>query len=213
MDQHDVPTPTPPRDLAAETIAAQPTDGTVGGNGSAPAPLGLVDGSVEATTSRFRVVLAEHAVAELDELVVTTQQLPGTGETLAHYGIVVEGGGLIEGAELSSDTERITGSRTMPGQTVRTVEVQVLRTVPERWLPPAPGAPVHQAAGTDREMALFLDQMEQPLKAGLDQARRPVFADFSFLNGEKGGHVSISGVSGVATKTSYALFLLWMLLE
>ena len=62
-------------------------------------------------------------------------------------------------------------------------------------------------------MALFLDQMEQPLKAGLDQARRPIFADFSFLNGEKGGHVSISGVSGVATKTSYALFLLWMLLE
>ena len=38
-------------------------------------------------------------------------------------------------------------------------------------------------------------------------------ADFAFLNGEKGGHVSISGVSGVATKTSYALFLLYMLFE
>jgi hypothetical protein len=55
--------------------------------------------------------------------------------------------------------------------------------------------------------------MERPLKVGLDQSRRPVFADFTFLNGEKGGHVSISGVSGVATKTSYARFLLWMLLE
>ena len=40
-----------------------------------------------------------------------------------------------------------------------------------------------------------------------------MFADFSFLNGEKGGHVSISGISGVATKTTYALFLLYMLFE
>jgi DNA helicase HerA-like ATPase len=216
MDQHDTQLPTRSRDPAAVSAAAQPATMTGGGNGSAPAPVplvGRVAGSGEATTSRFHVVLAENAVAELDELVVTVQQLPGTGETLTHYGIVVEAGGLIEGAELSSDTERITGSQTMPGQVVRTAHVQVLRTVPERWLPPAPGALVYQAAGADREMALFLDQMEQPLKAGLDQARRPVFADFSFLNGEKGGHVSISGVSGVATKTSYALFLLWMLLE
>jgi DNA helicase HerA-like ATPase len=33
------------------------------------------------------------------------------------------------------------------------------------------------------------------------------------MSGERGGHVSISGVSGVATKTSYALFLLYQLLE
>ena len=36
---------------------------------------------------------------------------------------------------------------------------------------------------------------------------------YSFLNGEKGAHVSISGKSGVATKTSYALFLLYMMFE
>jgi uncharacterized protein len=55
--------------------------------------------------------------------------------------------------------------------------------------------------------------MEQPLSAGLDQAGDPVYVDFAFLNGEKGGHVSISGISGVATKTTYALFLLYMLFE
>ena len=216
MDQQDTHIPIRSDGPAMMSAAAQPTTMTGDGNGPAPAPaplVGLVDGSVEATTSRFQVVLSEDAVAELDELVVTIQQLPGTGETLTHYGIVVEGSGLIEGAELSSDTQRITGSQTMPGQVVRTAEVQVLRTVPERWLPPAPGAVVYQAAGAGRETALFLDQMEQPLKAGLDQARRPLFVNFSFLNGDKGGHVSISGVSGVATKTSYALFLLWMLLE
>ena len=34
-----------------------------------------------------------------------------------------------------------------------------------------------------------------------------------FVDGRAGGHVSISGISGVATKTSYALFLLYQLLE
>jgi uncharacterized protein len=215
MDQQD-PRVVDTNDPSAGLLAARVSRAADGSNNVAPSPtllVGLIDGSAEATTSRFQIVLAEDAVAELDELLVTVQQLPGSQETLTHYGIVVEASGVIEGAELSSDTERITGSRTMPGQVARTAEVQVLRTVPERWLPPAPGAPVYQASGAHREMALFLDQMEQPLKAGLDQSRRPVYADFSFLNGEKGGHVSISGVSGVATKTSYALFLLWMLLE
>jgi DNA helicase HerA-like ATPase len=180
-----------------------------------PAPtgsLGLVDGSIEATTRRFQVVLNEDAVAQLDQLVATTQTLPG-GELLTHYGIVVEGSGSIEGAEMASDTQRIAGARTMPGIVSRRIEVQILRTVPELWLAPLPGAPVVKASGVHREKALFLDQMDQPLAVGLDQGGEPVFADFAFVNGEKGGHVSISGISGVATKTSYALFLLYMLFE
>ena len=174
--------------------------------------IGLVDGSVPATTRRFHVVLNEDAVVQLDDLVVLTQQLPN-GEELRHYGIVVEGSGMIEGAEYPSDTSRISGERTMPGHCARSVEVQVLRTVPERWIAPMPGAQVSNVAGADRDAALFLDQMGERLPIGLDQHNQPLFADFGFMNGEKGGHVSISGVSGVATKTSYALFLLYMLFE
>src|SRR4029078_2452821 len=33
--------------------------------------------------------------------------------------------------------------------------------------------------------------------------------NLEFLDGTRGGHVSISGISGVATKTSFALFLLY----
>ena len=180
--------------------------------GESTAIVGLVDGSTPASTRRFHVVLADDAVAQLDELVSTSQVLPD-GTSLTHYGIVVEGTGQIEGAELPSDTGRISRDHTMPGITTRRVEVEILRTVPELWLAPAPGAPVVKAAGTHRELALFLDQMEQPLPVGLDQDAQPVYADFSFLNGDKGGHVSISGISGVATKTTYALFLLYMLFE
>lgn len=174
--------------------------------------IGLVDGSQRTTTRTFHTVLDAPAVVSLDELLVTTQTLPD-GSEFTHYGIVVEGYGEIEGADVSSDTQRITGTRTMPGLTARTVEVQVLRTIPERWLPPAPGARVRRATGPHRHNALFLDQMQRRLPVGLDQNGDPLFADFDFMNGTKGGHVSISGVSGVATKTSYALFLLYMLFE
>jgi hypothetical protein len=177
-----------------------------------PEWVGLVDGSQTASTRTFHVVLNDDAVVSLDEILVSTQTLPD-GSLFTHYGIVVEGYGRIEGAEMSSDTQRITGSGTMPGVTSRTVEVQVLRTVPQRWVPPAPGAVVHRAAGEQRAMALFLDQMEHRLPVGLDQNGEPLYADFDFINGTKGGHVSISGVSGVATKTSYALFMLYMLFE
>jgi hypothetical protein len=176
------------------------------------APVGLVDGAQEANTSRLHVVLDDDATLELDELVVTSQVLPD-GSELKHYGIVVESRGHLEGADLSSDTRRITGTKTMPGATSRTAEVQVLRTMPEKWLPPAPGGVVRPARGAERNDALFLDQMEKPLAVGYDQFRQPVYADFTFMNGEKGGHASISGISGVACKTSYSAFLLYMLTE
>jgi hypothetical protein len=175
-------------------------------------PLGLVDGAVDASTRRFSLLLDERAIVQLDDLVAVTQELPD-GRLLTHYGIVVEGFGRIEGASLSTDTRRIAGDRTMPGEEIRRVEVQVLRTVPELWLPPRPGTPAVSASGAHRERALFLDQMERKLPVGVDQAGLPVYADFTFLDGEKGGHLSISGISGVATKTSYALFLLYMLFE
>jgi uncharacterized protein len=191
---------------------APPINSTYSASVGATGLLGLVDGSVSATTRRFQVVLAEDAIVQLDDLVAVHQTL-ADGADLAHYGIVVEGTGQIEGADFPSDTRRITEALTMPGITTRQVEVQILRTIPELWLPPKPGASVIRATAGDRDAALFLDQMDHPLALGLDQAGDAVYGDFAFLNGDKGGHISISGVSGVATKTSYALFFLYMLFE
>lgn len=174
--------------------------------------LGLVDGSTAATTRRFNVILSDDAVVQLDDLVTTRQQLPD-GTEITHYGIVVEAQGNIEGALLPSDTHRITGTQTMPGITTRTVTVNILRASPELWVPPAPGAEVQRATGVARDEALFLDQMSQPIPIGFDQHLEPFNVDFAFASGEKGGHLSISGISGVATKTSFALLWLYMLFE
>ena len=39
------------------------------------------------------------------------------------------------------------------------------------------------------------------------------YINYHFLNGRDGAHISISGISGVASKTSYALFLLYSILN
>src|SRR5438067_7354856 len=44
--------------------------------------------------------------------------------------------------------------------------------------------------------------------AGFGRDGQPIFVNFEFVDGTRGAHVSISGVSGIATKTSFAMFLL-----
>lgn len=175
--------------------------------------IGHIDGSVVATTHRFDVVLDVAESVQLDDLVVAKQTLGD--QEVAHYGIVVECSSQIEGATFSTDTTRIAGTHTMPGVVARTATVTVLRADPEVWVAPTAGAAVESATGEARERALFVDQMEEGsrLPVGFDRRLEPVYVDFQFLNGEKGAHASISGISGVATKTSYALFLLYQLFE
>src|SRR5262245_56951453 len=53
--------------------------------------------------------------------------------------------------------------------------------------------------------------MSKRLPAGLSRDDEPFYLNLEFLDGTRGAHVNISGVSGVATKTSYATFLLYSL--
>ncbi len=43
---------------------------------------------------------------------------------------------------------------------------------------------------------------------GFGRDGQPVYVNLEFVDGTRGAHVSISGISGIATKTSFALFLL-----
>jgi DNA helicase HerA-like ATPase len=85
------------------------------------------------------------------------------------------------------------------------------RFEPEIFVPPLPGQHAVRARGKDREEALYLDQMETRVAAGLSRDGEPLFIDLEFLDGTRGAHVNISGISGVATKTTYAMFLLYSL--
>ena len=175
--------------------------------------VGLIDASTDATTQMAHVLIDETVDLALDTFVVTPQRLVD-GSVMFHYGIVTEVSGRVEGAEMATDTARLAAA-TLPGQRFRHAEVSWIRTSPERYLPPSSGARVWIAQGEHRRRALFLDKMAEgeALPIGVDMGDEVVFMPYSFLNGDKGGHVSISGKSGVATKTSYALYLLYTLFE
>ena len=182
------------------------------GTTAADPRIGLVDGSQGSNSREFQVVLDPSANVQLDQLVAVRNELPdGTGVT--HYGIVTELRSSFEGADLPSDTARVV-DRVMPAEHVRVAEVRVLRVVPELFVAPNAGSVAMRAAGADRTVALFEDEMKHgKLPAGLDMGGEPVYADMRFVDGRSGGHFSISGISGVATKTSYALYVLYQLLE
>ena len=63
----------------------------------------------------------------------------------------------------------------------------------------------------ERDQALYFDQMEAKLPIGVDHRDEPLYLNLEFLDGTRGAHVNISGISGVATKTTYATFLLYSL--
>ena len=97
----------------------------------------------------------------------------------------------------------------MPANIAYAAHVLVTRVEPEDYIPPGPGDDVRLATGEALGKALYLDSMEAPLPAGVLRNGEPGYINFDFISGQKGAHVNISGISGIATKTSYALFLLY----
>jgi len=167
-------------------------------------------GSEHTTTAEFRVVLEEDEYLQLDDLIVVRTEVPKVGEVRT-YGVITEAEAVYEGAQYESDTHRIAELGIMPAAKVRTARVAVTRVDPEVWVSADPGEEVARATGEERRKALYADEMERPLPIGLGRDGAPVHVDLDFFDGRKGGHMSISGISGVATKTSFALFFLRML--
>jgi DNA helicase HerA-like ATPase len=177
---------------------------------AAPNGVGRVLGTQHTTTSEFRVVLEDDEYLQLDDLVVVRTEVPKRGEVRT-YGIVTEVEAIYEGASFESDTHRIAAEGILPGAKVRSARVAVTRLDPEVWVSTDPGEVVERAHGEERRKALYVDEMARPLPIGMGRDGEPVYVDLDFFDGRKGGHMSISGISGVATKTSFALFFLRLL--
>ncbi len=174
--------------------------------------VGRVLGTFDATPLQFWVAVREGAYLQLDDVVVTTRDLPTggglTGQSIAIAGVVTQVRARHEGATFDSDVFAI-AEGTLPAQVQEAAEVTTTRVEPEIYVPPAPGALVRRAAGPEREGALYFDRMERRIPVGVGRDGEPLFVNAEFLDGTRGAHVSISGISGVATKTSFATWLLY----
>src|SRR5712691_11014488 len=99
---------------------------------------------------------------------------------------------------------------------IRLWTAAVLRQVPEEPVQPVPLAEVRLATEADVESALRMDgylRGERPtgIPVGLytgGGVSSPVYLDADFLLGPESAHLNITGISGLATKTSAVEFLL-----
>ncbi len=179
-------------------------------NGNDPAAaLGLVVGTEDSTPLDFWFAVSPGQRVQLDDVVAVDRSLPD-GTKVVMYGIVSQIRARQEGARFESDVFLITDG-VLPGEVTEAAQVQITRIVPETFVPPLPGARVRRAEDAERDAALDFEGVDRRLPAGLSREDEPIWLDLDFLDGTKGAHLNIAGISGVATKTSYATFLLYSL--
>ncbi|MGH7537566.1 MAG: ATP-binding protein, partial [Gemmatimonadales bacterium] len=138
------------------------------------------------------------------------------------YGVVTDG---FAYSDLATPLHDVIGAEGDPAraasaptarQEIRLWTAAVLRQIPEEPLQPVPLGDVRMAADADVAAALRMDSYLQGAKptaipvglytsGGLES---PVYLDADFLVGPEAAHLNISGVSGLATKTSAVEFLL-----
>jgi hypothetical protein len=173
--------------------------------------VGRIVGDARTNTREFRVILDDTSYLAVDDLVVVISDIPGLNDPLTTYGVVTESESTYEGVTYETDVRRIADSGVLPAELIRTATVAITRMIPEIWTAPLAGQVVHRATGVQRDLALYVDDMGRKMPVGLAPDGSPIFLDLDFFDGTKGGHMSISGVSGVATKTTYAFFFIRML--
>jgi DNA helicase HerA-like ATPase len=169
--------------------------------------IGRVLGTADAQPLDYWIAVPGDKLVQLDDVVAVERVLPD-GARVAIYGVVDTVVARHEGARLESDVF-LSQQGILPLNTAVKAHVMVTRVEPEIFVPPLPGDAVFQAQGAQREQALFFDGMKRRFVLGLSRDREVVYGNFEFLDGSRGAHINISGVSGVATKTTYASFLLY----
>jgi len=168
--------------------------------------VGRVLGTEDSTPLDFWVGLEDDSYLQLDDVVLVETQVPGAG-MLRISGVVDMVRARHEGSRFDSDVF-LAHEGLLPVETARAAHVVVTRFEPETYVPPQPADAVIRVSGAQRDEALYFDVMEKRLAAGLGRDREPIYLDLTFLDGSRGAHVNISGISGIATKTTYATFLL-----
>lgn len=111
--------------------------------------------------------------------------------------------------EAVSNTERIG---------MNYIKAKVVGNTKNIYIPVTNGSQVSMANKLEVESALGLDNVKNPLTCGYiqmyesaDETNRvtlPISLNSDFIIGPEGAHLNISGISGLASKTSYAMFLL-----
>ncbi len=175
-------------------------------------PLGRVLGTEDVTPVSFWFVVQPGCKVRLDDVVMvrtadptdtgpgpsgdgrTSPPTAGVGRGVTFYGVVDQVRRRHEGLQFEGDTNLV-AEGLMPAAESYAAHVLVTRLEPEEFLPPAPGDAVLIATGEDLERALYVDGMSARLGAGLLRSGDPAYLNLDFVDGTRGAHVNISGIS------------------
>ena len=174
------------------------------------------------TAHEFHFWTALDAPIGIGTIVRVDGSTPVGGQIPRIYGVVVEG---FSYTDLQTPIHDVLGHDGTPGGAavaptqraeIRLYTAHVLRQIPEEPLQPVPMGNVSLA--NDEDVAIAL-QMDAYLAAGSNTGipvglyrtgamEAPIYLDADFLLGPEAAHLNITGVSGLATKTSAVEWLL-----
>lgn len=174
------------------------------------------------TTHEFHFWTAVDAPIGIGTIVRVDGLVPVGAHVPRVYGVVMEG---FSYSDLQSPLHDVLGHDGRPSggpiaaterTEIRLYTAQVLRHVPDEPLQPVPLGQVFLADDADVATALRMDSYlrgdaRTAIPVGVYRAggmQSPIYVDADFLVGPEAAHLNISGVSGLATKTSAIEWLL-----
>jgi DNA helicase HerA-like ATPase len=174
----------------------------------------------ESTSEEFHFWVAPGTLVEKSQI-VRTECTVGDKE-LTFYGLIREVYRQSRQNSLGEEYDRLDGDINYqppfdsPGFTY--AAVTILRTEPPVMTPPTEGSNVFLGGEREAYMAYGADEIENPLSVGLVKNGGSNFAgpgriDLDYLLGANGGHLNVNGVAGRGTKSSFLLYLNYLLLH
>jgi len=179
--------------------------------------------SSEPTTSEaFSFWLAPDFIVNPFDIVEAEQVAPGG--TSRTFGVVINLEHTTDAPThlsnfISSDFGQVNAEPNTVRQGTTVARVMVLSNDRDIYMPVPCDRPVRFADEASIHAALGVDKIPERFRvpAGLirmsNGTQAVVYLDLRYVLGPEGAHVNITGISGLATKTSYAMFLLQSILQ
>jgi hypothetical protein len=179
-------------------------------------------GGQEATSECFTFWVPPDALVEKTQLVACESRI--AGQDFTFYALIEEVHRSSRKRNMGHEVDEADGDLTyeppFASEGCTWATAAILRTEPAVYTPPRERSDILLATRADAEMAYRTDEVEERnrlqvglIKNGGSQTAGPGTIDLAYLLGENGGHMNVNGAAGRGTKSSFLLFINYLLLN
>lgn len=176
---------------------------------------------IESTSEEFHFWVRNDRIAERSQVVRAHSQFPD-GQEVNFYGTIDEVQRRSRRASVHESFDGTDGNADEEApfapEGVTYATVTILQADPNRLTPPLEQSRVYLGDADDAAFSYGFDEMNRPLTIGRLRNGGTQFAgtaqiDLAYLLGDNGGHLNVTGIPGVGTKSSFLLVVLKSLLH